>query len=425
MQKNRLARPGASLAPLILLLAVGCGKQEEKEAEPVVPVQVTPARTGSIRHIIQADGVLYPVNQASVVPKISAPVRTFYINRGDHVRQGQLLAVLENRDLAAAAQESKGQYDQAEANYRSTTAATVPEEVIKAQTDVQAYKEALDAARKVFESREKLYKEGALARKLVDDAQVVYVQARGQYESAQQHLEALQSVGKHEQIKTASAQVETAKAHLQGAEAQLAYSEIRSPIGGVIADRAIYPGEMASAGSPMLTVMDISRVVARVNIPQNQAGHITVGAPATITQTGSTQEVPGKVIVVSPAVDPNSTTVQVWVETPNPGERLKPGVTVRAFIVAAVIDNAVVVPPPALLPAADGSTQVVVVGADSVAHTRKIETGVREADKVQVVKGLKPGEQVVTVGGLGVEDGAKVRIETPAEKPAAAEKEES
>jgi HlyD family secretion protein len=413
-----------TLAPLILLLlAAGCGKQEEKEAEPVVPVQVTPARTGSIRRIIEADGVLYPVNQASVVPKISAPVRTFYVNRGDHVRQGQLLAVLENRDLAAAAQESKGQYDQAEANYRSTTAAAVPEEEIKAQTDVQAYKEALEAARKVLESREKLYKEGALARKMVDDAQVAFVQARSQYEAARQHLDALQNVGKHEQIKTASAQVETAKAHLQGAEAQLAYSEIRSPIAGVIADRAIYPGEMASAGSPMLTVMDTSRVVARVNIPQNLAGYIKLGNSARITQTGSGEEAAGKVIVVSPAVDPNSTTVQVWVETPNPGERLKPGVTVHVSIVADTIENAVVVPPPALLPAADGSTQVVVVSADLVAHTRKIETGVREADKVQVVKGLKSGELVVTVGGLGVEDGAKVKVEKPEEKPAEAKEE--
>jgi HlyD family secretion protein len=414
------------LAVAILpLLAGGCGKQEEKEAEPIVPVQVSPAATESIRRIIQADGILYPLNQASVVPKISAPVRKFYVNRGDHVREGQLLAVLENRDLAAAAQESKGQVEQAEANYRSTADATVPEEMIKAQTDAQANKEALDAAKKVFESREKLYKEGALARRLVDDAQVAYVQARSQYETSRQHLEALQSVGKQEQIKTASAQVDTAKAHYEGAQAQLQYSEIRSPISGVIADRAIYEGEMAAAGSPMLTIMDNSRVVARVNIPQNQAGYMKAGDAATVTQSDSTQEVPGKVIVVSPAVDPNSTTVQVWVETPNPGEKLQPGVTVHVSIVTETIPDTIVVPAAALLSAPDGSTQVVVVGADMAAHTRKVEVGVREPDKVQVLKGLKAGEQVVTVGGLGVEDGTKVRIEKPGESPGGGEKEES
>lgn len=409
---------------VLLLVLAGCGKEEQKEAEPVVPVQVTAVRMDSIRRIVQADGILYPRNQASVVPKISAPVRKFYVNRGDHVRQGQLLAVLENRDLAAAAEESKGQYDQAEANYRSTTAASVPEEVIKAQTDVQAYKEALDAAGKVLENREKLYKEGALARKLLDDAQVAFVQARSQYETARQHLDALQKVGKDAQIKTASAQVEAAKAHYQGAEAQLSYSEIRSPITGVIADRAIYEGEMASAGSPMLTIMDTSRVVARVNIPQNQAGYMRVGAAATMSQSGS-GDVAGKVTVVSPAVDPNSTTVQVWVETPNPGDALKPGVTVHVSIVAETIANAMVVPATALLPAPDGGTQAVVVGSGSVAHTRKIDTGVREADKVQVLKGLQAGEQVVTVGGLGLEDGTKVKVEKPGERPAAGGKEES
>ena len=374
-------------------------------------VQTAEVRTDSIRRMIEADGILYPRNQASVVPKISAPVRTFYVNRGDHVREGQLLALLENRDLAAAAQESKGQFDQAEANYRSTTSAAVPEEVVKAQTDAQAGKEAMDAAKKVLESRQKLFQEGALARKLVDDAQVAYVQARAQYQAAQQHLEALQSVGKQEQIKSAAAQVDTAKAHFQGSEAQLSYSEIRSPIRGVIADRGVYPGEMATAGSPLLTVMDSTRVVARVNVPQGQSGYLKVGDPATLKQTGAAEEVPGKVTVVSPAVDPNSTTVQVWVETANPGERLKPGVSVHAAMVASTIKDAVVVPAAALLPAEEGGTQAVVVGADNVAHVRKIETGVRDGDKVQILSGLKPGEQVVTVGGLGLDDGAHVRIE--------------
>jgi HlyD family secretion protein len=413
----------ATICAAILLAVSGCGKREEKEAEPVVvPVQVAVARTTSIRRVVEADAVLYPLSQASVVPKISAPVRIFYVNRGDHVRQGQLLAVLENRDLAAASQESKAQYDQAEANYRGTAAATVPDEVIKAQTDAQADKETLDAARKVYESRDKLYKEGALARKLVDDAQVAYAQARSAYEAAQQHLEALQRVGKDEQIKSASAQVETAKAHYEGAEAQLSYSEIRSPIGGVIADRGIYPGEMAAAGVPMLTVMDVSRVVARANVPQNQAAYLKVGNAATVTRADSSDGLAGKVIVVSPAVDPNSTTVQVWVETANRGERLKPGVTVHVAITAATIENAVVVPPAALLPAVDGTTQVIVVGKDLLAHPRKVETGVREPDKVQILNGVSPEEQVVTVGGVGLEDGTKVRVQTENQRPAGEEK---
>jgi len=415
-KRNRIRRGDACVAICLLALAA-CAKKEDKEAEPSVPVEVTAVRQDSIRHIIAADALLFPQNQASIVPKISAPVKKFYVNRGDHVREGQLLAVLENRDLRAAALESKGLYDQAEASYRTTSAASVPEQVITAQANVQAAKEALDAAQKLLANREKLFHDGALARKLVDDAQVAYVQARSQYETAQEHLKGLMNVGKQEQLKGAAAQAEAAKAHYQGAEAQVNYSEIKSPITGVITERAVWEGEMASTGAPLLTIMDVSRVVARANIPQEQAVHLKVGNQATISVSGA-DDISGKVIVVSPAVDPASTTIQVWVQAANPGERLRPGSSVRVSIVAETLKNAVVVPPAALLPNAEGETTLMVVGPDSVAHEHKVEVGIREPDKVQILSGVKPGEQVITLGGVGLEDKAKVSVRKPGEKPA-------
>jgi HlyD family secretion protein len=416
MRKRILLSIAASL-----LAMSGCAKKEEKEAEPIVPVQVTPVRQDSIRRIVTADAVLFARDWSNVMPKISAPVRKFYVNRGDHVTQGQLVAELESGDLRAAAAESTGQLAQAEANYRTTAGAAVPEEVSKAQADVQAAKQAADAAQKLLDNREKLLREGALARKLVDDAQVAYAQAKSTYETAQSHLKALQSVGKQEQIKGAEAQVEAAKGHQQSAQAQVGYAQIHSPIAGVISDRPVYPGEMANAGAPLFTVMDISSVSAHANIPQTEAAHLKVGNAATITQTGTTVEVAGRVTMVSPAVDPNSTTVQVWVAAANPGERLKPGASVRVSIVAATLPKAVVVPATAILPATDGGTSVIVAGSDSVAHEKKVEIGIREPDKVQILSGVKPGDQVVTVGGVGLQDGTKVKIEKPGEKPAEAD----
>ncbi len=409
-----MPRRRALLAIAVLGLSAGCSRKEEKETEPVVPVQAAEVRLGPIRRIVSADAVLYPRDQATITSKISAPVRTFYVNRGDHVRQGQLLAVLENRDLAAAAVEGKAQYDQAQAVYRTTTAASLPEEVSKSELEVQASRQALDAEQKLFESRQKLYREGALAQRLVDEAKVAYVQARTQFDNAQKHLTALRSVSHDEQAKAASAQLAAAKGHYESTEAQLSYSEVRSPLTGVVTDRPLYSGEMASAGTPLLTVMDTSQLVARANIPEREAAYLKVGDDAVIAQEGG--ELHGKVIVVSPAVDPNSTTVQVWVRAANPGERLKAGVTVRLSIVAETLRDAVLAPLPALLPSTDGSNAVLVVGKDEAAHSRKVETGVREGVTVQVLSGLSPGERVVTVGGLGVQDGAKVRIEAPGKK---------
>src|SRR5258705_3678050 len=126
--------------PLLLipaLLLAGCSKKETAEVEAPAPVQVTAVTQDTIRRTVAGDGVLFPRDQSNVMPKIAAPIQKLYINRGDHVKAGQLLALLENRDLAAAVGESKGGVEQAESNLRLTAGSTIPEAVVKAQTDVE------------------------------------------------------------------------------------------------------------------------------------------------------------------------------------------------------------------------------------------------------------------------------------------------
>ena len=397
------------LVPALLLFTSACTKKEAAEAEAPAPVQVTAVTQDTIRRIVAGDGVLFPHDQASVTPKIQAPVQKFYVNRGDHVKAGQLLATLENRDLTAQAAESKGAVDQAESNLRTTEGASIPEAVVKAQTDVEADRQAMEAAKKVLDSREDLFKQGALAQRQVDEARVNYVKANSDLQAAQEHLRTLQAVAKQEQVKTATAQVDSAKSHMQSLEAQVIYSRIVSPISGVIADRPLYAGELAVPGTPLLTVVDISSVVARVNVPISQANQVKVGQTATLTQTDGTDELTGKLIVVSPASDPNSTTVQVWIQIPNPSEKLKPGSSVHAKIIAEQFKAATVVPSAAILPGEEGGTAALVI-INSVAHKRQLQLGVREGDKVQVLNGVRPGEEVVIVGGMGVDDKGKVKV---------------
>ena len=347
------------------------------------------------------------------MPKITAPVQRFYVNRGDHVKQGQLLAVLENRDLIDAAAESKGAVEQAEYNLRTTEVSTVPDSVVKAQTDMESAREARDTAKAVLDSRQQLFKQGALAGRLVDESRLAYVQAESQYRAAQEHLKTLESV-KQDQIQGAAAQVTTAKAHRDSQEVQVAYSRILSPITGIVADRPLNAGEMANPGSPLITIMDISRVVARVDIPQSDASTVKVGQPAILTQADSKDEVEGKVSVVSPAADPNTTTVQVWIQIDNPGERLKPGTAVHSAIATEIYKAATVVPAAAILPGEQGGTAVLTVSADSIAHKRTVSLGVREGNQVQILSGANPGEEVVVVGGMGLDDKAKVKVVTTA-----------
>ena len=172
--------------------------QNSAEKEPAVPVQVVTVKKETMQRTVTAEAILFPLQQAAITPKISAPVKAFYIKRGSKVHKGQLLAVLEHSDLAAAAQENKGSYDQAQAAYETTTASDLPQEVQKAQLDAQAAKQLFDAQQKIYNSRQELFQQGAMPRKELDQAGVDLTNARNQYEIAQQHLDALMKVGKQQ-----------------------------------------------------------------------------------------------------------------------------------------------------------------------------------------------------------------------------------
>lgn len=399
----------------ILLVSLGtwvaCSGGEKEEA-PVVPVQLVQVEKTTLEQKLTADAVLFAIAQSAIVPKISAPVQKFLVNRGSRVRAGQLLAVLENRDLAASAQENKGAYDQAQAAYETTTAADLPQEIQKAQLDAQAARQQLDAQQKIYDSRQQLFQQGALPRKELDQAGVDLTNARNQSELAQRHLDSLNAIGKQQTLKSAKGQLESAQGKYAGASAQLGYSEIRSPINGIITDRPLYPGEMAAAGTPLLTVMDTSTIVARAHIPQQSAALLKFGDKASLLVPGIDEPVNGKVSLVSPALDPNSTTVEVWVQTKNPGGRLKPGTSVQLSMIASSVAGALAVPAAALLTASDGATSVMVEGAcpddknssDRCALQREVKVGIRDHDRVQIVEGLNEGEKVVASGAYGLPD---------------------
>jgi len=412
----------ACVAALLALLSFGCSGKE-KEKEPVVSVESALVQRTRLQRTVTAEAIVSPLHQAALVPKISAPVKKFYINRGSHVRQGQLLAVLENKDLSAAAEQSKGEFEQAQAAYETTTVASVPEEVRKAELDAQAAKQNLEAEQKVYAARQDLYKQGALPRKELDAEAVTLTQARNNYEIAQQHLNSLLKTSKAQELRSAQGQLAAAKGKYQGAAAQLSYSEIRSPISGVVTDRPLYPGEMATAGTPLLTVMDLSHVIAKAHIPQAEAALLKVGDTATVSAPGLEDPIPGKVSVVSPALDPNSTTVEVWVDARNPHQELKPGTSVSLSMLAQTIPDALTVPAAAVLTEPDGTTSVMVIGDDSRAHQRDVKTGVRQENQIQIVSGLKAGERVVTAGAYGLPDNTRVQLQAPPSQPVKESKE--
>ena len=175
---------GSTLFTAALLLGSigvlnGCGSAE-KEPEPNVAVQVTPVKREPISLTVSAEAVVFPLQQAVITPKITSTIRKFYVQRGSHVKQGQILADLENRDLAGAEIQSKGEFEQAEAGYATTVGASLPEQIQKAELDAAAAQTNYEAQQKVYDSRKDLFAQGALPRRDLDAAQVALAQARSQ-----------------------------------------------------------------------------------------------------------------------------------------------------------------------------------------------------------------------------------------------------
>jgi HlyD family secretion protein len=403
-----------TLTALIFLMA-GCSSKEA-ETVPEVSVQVAPARTGDVSRIVTAEAVVFPLQQAVIAPKISSTIKSFEVQRGARVHKGQLLAVLENRDLSAAAAQSKGEYEQAEAGYVNSTASSIPQQLQKAELDASSSKAAADAQQKILESRKELFQQGALPRRELDAAEVAAAQAQSQYQQAQKQLDDLRRSGREQALKTAGGQLSAAKGKLLGAEAQLSYSQIRSPIDGVVTDRPLYPGELATANQPLLTVMNTSRLIAKAHVSQAQAVGLKKGAEAEIKIAGQDDAIPAKLSLVSPALDPGSTTIEVWVETAKPPDSLRPGMTVQISITAATAKDAVLVPNSAIFQTNDGASYVLVAGSDNVARQKTVQLGIRGTSDTQITGSVNAGEAVITSGGYGLPDKTKIKIEAPPAK---------
>ncbi len=385
------------LGVVLAVTVAACGSRKEDEVAPVVTVDVAPVLLAKIQRTIRADGLLYPRQQAAIVPKISAPVKRRYVQRGERVRAGQLLVELENQDLAGAATESRATLAQAEANFETTSKATVPEELQKAELDAKAAQDAVTAQQAVYDSRQRLYREGAIAQKDVNDAQVALSQARTQSETARRHLEDLRSFANEQALKAAAAQRDAARGRDESAQAQLSYSRIVSPIDGVVTDLPFYPGETPAAGTPVVTVMDTSRVIARTHVSQSDAREIGIGNDASLVGANGVP-IPARVTQLSPALDASSSTVEVWVEAENKDGALRPGASIRVQIVARTVPNALVIPQQAVMTSAQGSTFAILIDKDNKPHLRKIAVGIRDAGRTQITDGLASGDRVATTG---------------------------
>ena len=398
---------------LSVLPATGCKKKTEEAPEVLATVDATHPTVGDISEEIAADAILAPLSQAAISPRISAAIREEYVQRGAHVKKGQLLLTLEDRDLQGSALDSKGAVTLAQANYKATTDATIPEDLKKAEGEVADTKAAHDVALRTYEERKKLFDQGALSGRDADTAYAAEVSAKSAYEQAVKHLDAVKKTTALTNKDAAEGQLVSAKGRMESAQAMAEFANLRSPIDGVVTDRPLFPGETAAVGATVVTVMDTSSLLAKLHLAQASAQKLKLGRKAEITVAGVDAPVEATVSLISPALDPGSTTVEVWLKLPNKDGSLKVGTPVHAVIYGATIKDAMQVPAAAIVPSSDGGTSVMVIDADGKVHKKAVTVGIRTPLMVQILAGLEADDMVVTEGGYGLDNGTKVKVGKP------------
>lgn len=405
-------------AALVCCLALAGCKQAEPPPQVLVTVQAAKPEIASISEQIQGDAILSPLAEAALSPKISAPVKKFYVQRGSHVRTGELLVTLEDRDLQGTALDNQGSYTAAQATYKQATSVQLPEATQTAELDLAQAKANLSLNESIVKGRTQLFQEGAIPGRDLDTAKAALVQAQAAYDTAAKHLQALESVGRAAGGQVAQGELTSAKGRYLNAQALASYASLRSPIDGVVTDRPLFVGEMAPAGTPLITVMDTSSLIAKLHLSQAMVQRMKVGDKAQVVVRGLESPIEGSVSLISPALDPGSTTVEIWVKLTNPDGKLKAGTPVHVAIVGRTVPDALQVPTSALLTSEDGSLGVMVVDSDGTAHLKPVTIGIRLPDTVQILSGIGPGDLVIDTGGYGLQDGTKVKIGAAGDKSA-------
>jgi len=415
-QRNIVLIVAAGLVVLLLIsLIIWRVRRSKPEAEaevtPTVSVKVAKAEKSTIAAPVTAVGTIWPREKADVGAKVSAQIKSMPLLKNKLVRAGEVIAVLESRDLQAQRAEALAALNEAKANERSLITGTIPKtnaEDQKALTDARA---KVNNARATFERRRTLYEKGGISKKDLEASQLDLTTAEDELRLEEQTV-ALRAHSLNPNDRAlAAARTAQAQQHLATLDAQLSYATIRAPITGIVIDQFQYEGEFASAGGKLVTIADTSSVIVKAPFSDTAVAQVKNGDTVTVVPTDtSAEEMHGQVTLLSRSSDPTSRTVEVWVTLGNGDGKLRANGAAQVTIAANSKDDAIVVPASAVTLEASNATEgtVMVVDDQNVAHETKVTIGIRTPDKVEIVEGLKGGETVVIEGNYALSDGTKV-----------------
>jgi len=382
-----------------VLLLAGCQHKPEVAADQPVPVRLQLPNHVQQPVSVAVSGSVEANVTALTAFQVGGRVSHVYVEEGQPVTKGQLLADLDSTDYRNGFDAASGEADAASATNAKAKAGLRHQELEQARIDFERTQDE-------YERLKYLYDHQSLPANDFHKIEAAFLASQQRYDMAQ-------SGTRVEDKQAASAQLSAATAQMQEAKKRLADCQLRAPISGFIGMRQIEVGNTVAPGVPVFSVVDLDPVKVRVGIPEAEVGKVREGLRAEVSIPSlDGQRFDGSVEAIAAASDPASRTYVSKIVVPNPKHQLRAGMVSEAHLISDAQVNAITVPGSAIVRDARGVTQVYILapGKNRV-YARRVEVGSMIGNEVAIQTGLNGNEQVVVDGQQNVREGSIVKIE--------------
>jgi HlyD family secretion protein len=383
------------LSLLILAVILGVAVAARGNSTKLEPSQLAKVERGDIARSVVATGKVQPITKVEVKSKASGIVTRLDTDINAHVKQGQVLAQLDQIEIMAQVNAQKAQLAAAESNARAAAAAIEYDKVNAEAPDLPMYKHT-------YERNLEMSKMGVVPMQALDDAQQKYLAAANTRDKA-----VAQITVDNSKLRQAQAQTEQAQASLKQLEEQLSYTTITSPMDGIVLSRDVELGDavssilvMGSTATLVMTIGDTTQVYVQGKVDESDIGKVYMGQPARIkVESFKDKTFLGKVTKIAPlgVEKDNVTTFEVRVSIDNPGGELKANMTANAEILLEEHKGVLTVPEQAVIYDKDRNASVEVPDPKEKKGRRKvsIKAGISNGTRTEVLSGLNAGDTVI------------------------------
>lgn len=393
-----------------LITFSGCTKNVKTTSEETaVPVKTSKIIRGTIQNINTISGRIIGDKEINVVGKVSGRVAEVLVDVGDRVKKGDVLVKLETEELMDQLKQAEAALAAAEANLKANESGAIPRQLDQARSAYRQAEANYLNAKDDYERMKALYEEQAISKQDFDSIILKYTVAKTQYESAKEQLR-LTEESSVRNIEALRAQVKQAQASVDLIRTNIKNSTITSPIDGIISNRFVDPGEMAAAGSPVVTAVNIDKVKIEINVPEAEINKLSAGQEldVTVEAISDNNTFKGTITNISPAADAQTRLFQVKLLIDNEEHILKPGMFAQVKLITETKKDALLIPKDAIVMKKEGN--IVYVVKDNRVVQRNVKLGITNLEYVEVLEGLSEGEEVVVTGQNLLCEGALVKI---------------